>query len=133
MAFRRRAMGWFVAAALVALPSVGSAAVWVGRTKQFIMCPGLGHDHQYNDFTLQMEPGFGIGTLTIAGAPPREVNTNWTNDGRYAYFTVTGTELNGGPIFFYGWTRGSKMKGWFSIQSWGADGCMGWGVMKAWW
>lgn len=128
----RRAVRWALAAALLWFPTAGSAATWVGGTKEKFVCPGLGHTVEYFNFTLDMQPGFGLGTLTYAGAQPIDVVAEWTNDGRWAYFTATGTEPNGGPLVFYGYTRGARMRGWVVYQSFGTDGCMSMGSLRAW-
>ena len=133
MKSQRRVLGWIAgAAALLALPAASGASVFVGGAKQHFICPGLGHTDQRIAFTLTMEPGFTLGTLTYAGGPPIEMVTNWTADGAGGAFTASGIGPTGGPITLYGWTRGWKLKGWVVAQSYTEDECMTMGVIKAW-
>jgi hypothetical protein len=127
-----RAAGWILAAILLGMPAASGATVFVGGSKQTFVCPGLGHDHQYVPFTLDMAPGLTNGTLTYAGGAPIPVVTNWTADGQRAYFTASGNEPNGGPIVMYGFTRGARMRGWVIAQSYGTDACLGYGPLRAW-
>ena len=130
---RQRVLGWVAgAAALLALPAASGAAVYAGGAKQHVICPGLGHDDMRIAFTLAMDPGFGLGTLTYAGGAPIEVITNWTADGAGGAFTATGILPTGGAITLYGWTKGWKLKGWVVAQSYDVDECMTMGLVKAW-
>lgn len=133
MSKQRRALAWIAGAtALLALPAASSAAVFVGGAKQHVICPGLGHSDERVAFTLTMDPGFGLGTLTAAGGDPIQMTTNWTADGAGGAFTAMGIGPTGGPITVYGWTRGWKLKGWVMAQSYEADECMSFGVVRAW-
>jgi hypothetical protein len=132
MRWQRRVWSVFAAAALLWLPVASEAVLFVGGTKEHIICPGFGHSDDRFPFTLEIEPGFALGTLTYAGTPAIEVVAQWTADGQGAAFTATGIEPNGGPIVMYGWTRGAKMKGWIVAQSYGDDGCIYHGTLKAW-
>ena len=133
MSKQRRVSAWIAGVvALLALPAASEAAVFAGGSKQHFICPGLGHSDPRVVFTLTMEPGFGLGQLTWAGGTPIEMITNWTADGAGGAFTASGIGPTGGPITLYGWTRGWKLKGWVVAQSYEADECMSFGVVKAW-
>jgi hypothetical protein len=130
---RRRVLGWIAGAlAVLGVPAASGASVFVGGTKQHVICPGLGHTDERTPFTLTMDPGFTLGTLTYAGGAPIDMVTNWTADGRGGAFTASGILANGGQISLYGWTRGAKMKGWVMAQSYAEDECLTFGVLRAW-
>ena len=126
----RRAVCWILAAAAIGAPAASGAATWVGQTHERLVCTGLGHENAAYAFTLEMDPGTNLGTLTYAGETPIQVITQWTNDGKWAYFTAVGMNDAGDYISLYGYTRGARMKGWLVYPSWSSD-CLSFGALRA--
>jgi hypothetical protein len=123
---------WVMAAGLLWLPTAsGAATAWVGYAHARFICPGLGSTVEHEDFTLEMEPGSGLGTLTIAGIGSGQVVTDWTVDGRWGYFSASIADPANGPLVLYGWIRGNRMKGWITGHDY-LQGCMTMGKIRAW-
>ncbi len=120
-----RVIGWVLAAVLLGMSSASSAASWIGGAKMTGVCPGLGSDSAYEEFTLQMEPGSGIGTLTMVGlgGAPVNVVTDWIADGKWSYFSASIGDPAGGVVALTGWIRGSKLRGWIVMHDYQA-GCV---------
>ena len=128
----RRMVRGMLAAALLGVPAASGAATWVGWSKQEVTCPGQGTWMEYSDFTLVMEPGSGVGTLTIAGFPGQQVLTDWMIDGNWARFVASAlAPEDGAPLVIYGMTHGHKMKGLFVEHEY-STGCLVVGKLKAW-
>jgi hypothetical protein len=125
----KQVIRWVLVSALLWAPTASGAVTWVGMTKERSICPGMGSGITYHDFTLDMEPGSGFGTLTVVGGPPLPVATDWTVDGKYTYFAASIQDAEFGPVVFYGWTLGSKMRGWIVVHDY-STGCMVMGRLK---
>jgi len=120
-----RMFGWALAAALVCMPAASGAATWIGGAKMRAVCPGLGSEFGYEEFTLQMEPGTGLGTLTMVGVGgvPLDVATDWVADGNWSYFSASVADPAGGVVLLFGWIRGSRLRGWIAMHDY-AGGCV---------
>jgi hypothetical protein len=125
-----RTLPWVVASVMSWAPTASGATTWIGQTKETMVCPGAGAQKYYDNFTLDMEPGSGFGTLTIAGGGAIDVFTDWTVDGKWGYFAASFQEPNGGPFVFYGWIGGHRMKGWLTGHNYGT-GCVLMGRLRA--
>jgi hypothetical protein len=129
--YRLNVAGWALAAALLWAPAAGEATTWLGQTRVRDVCPGLGSSVSYDDFTLQMEPGSGQGTLTIVGWDPVPVVTDWVVEGRYGYFSASLADPAAGLMSFYGWIKGRRMRGYVLLHDY-ASGCMSMGRLRGW-
>jgi hypothetical protein len=119
-----------LAAALIWAPTASEAATFLGYFKGRVACPGLGSQFLNEDFSLTMDPGTGIGVLTIVGAPQREVITDWIVDGKWSYFSAS--FIGDGPVVFSGWIKSGKwMKGNVAIHDYVA-GCVVVARLKGW-
>jgi hypothetical protein len=128
---RVRRARWALAAALLLAPAASGATTWLGQTRVLAVCPGLGSETQYDDFTLQMEPGSGQGTLTIVGMDPVPVATDWAVEGKWGYFSASLADAAGGVVSFYGWIKGRRMRGWVLLHDY-TSGCMLMGRLRGW-
>jgi hypothetical protein len=126
-----RTLRWMLASALLFAPAASGAVTWVGAAKARDVCPGLGAQNEFVNFTLDMEPGSSLGVLTFAGSAPQQAVTDWTVNGRGAYFSAS-LQLpeDGGPLVLYGWTRGNKMRGYAVLHMY-TTGCLAFGKLKA--
>ena len=131
MRLQGRFLGWMAAAMVVALPAASQAALFVGGTKEHIICPTTGHEDGRYPFTLEMDPGLGWGLFTYAGGDPLDVIVQWTADGDGGAFTASGVLDDVSPITVYGFTKGRKLKGWIVAQEYSGDGCMYMGNVRA--
>jgi hypothetical protein len=120
-----------LASVLIWVPTASGATIWLGHTKESVICPGVGASVYHDDFTLAMEPGSGWGTLTFVGGDPIDVVTDWTVDGKWGYFSASFQEPNGGPFILYGWISGKKMKGYVGGHIYG-NGCVIMGKLRGW-
>lgn len=125
-----RAARWLLAAALTSAPVASGAETWIGFTKERGSCPGSSSNVYYDDFTLQMSPGSGTGSLTWAGNNAIPVVTDWNVDGRWAYFVASSADPNSGPVMLSGWIRGRRMRGYVTGHNY-ANGCIYIGKLKA--
>jgi hypothetical protein len=116
--------------ALLAAPTASYADVFTGGIKETQVCPGFGHEHMFQDFSIDIVPGANIGFVTILGGG-LEVVTDWMVDGSWGYFSASAQDADFGPVTLYGWIRGSKMKG-FIIQHDYSTSCILYGKLKAW-
>jgi hypothetical protein len=124
-------MRWLLAAALVWAPTASGATIWLGHMKETITCPGVGTTFSHDDFTLDMEPGSGFGTLTIVGGAPMQIATDWMVEGRWGYFSASYADGVEGLYAMYGWIRGRRMKGYFVSHSY-LSGCVIIGKLRGW-
>lgn len=132
MRWHRRFLGFAAAALIAALPAASHAALFVGKTKEHVICPTTGHEHGRYSITLEMYPGLGWGVLTYAGNAPLDVVVQWIADGRRGTaFTASGVFEDGSPIVMYGFTKGRRLKGWIAMQDYSGDGCMYMGNLRA--
>lgn len=129
--WQRRVARGLLAAALIWAPTLSSAATWLGRMKTSITCPGVGTTFTTDEFTLSMDPGSGFGTLTVVGGNPMGVATDWMIEGRWGYFSASYADQVEGLYTVYGWTRGRRMKGYFSSHSY-TTGCVMIGRVRGW-
>jgi hypothetical protein len=113
------------------MPTASSAAGWIGHVKMRVSCPGIGSTVGHEDITLEMEPGAGVGRLTFVGIGSTDVFTDWNVEGKWGYFSASFNEPDGGPIIFYGYIRGSRLKGYVGIHDYG-DGCVSIGKIWGW-
>ncbi len=127
----RRMIGWVVAAALVLMPAAGRAEGWVGQVKMRVSCPGTGSSFGVEDFTLEMPRGTGVGRLSFVGLGSVDVFTDWNVEGRWGYFSASVQDAAFGPILFYGYIRGSRMKGYIGIHDY-TNGCVTIGKLRGW-
>jgi hypothetical protein len=119
-----------LASVLLLAPAAGRADVFTGGIKETEICPGLGVDYLFEDFSLDIVTGSNVGLLTILGGGA-EVITDWHVDGRWGYFSASIADPVVGALTLYGWIRGAKMKGWL-IQHDYISGCILYGKLKAW-
>ena len=129
--FNERMVRWALASALLWAPVASSAETFVGGTKAREICPGFGSEVIYDDITLDMWQGAGLGQLTIAGIGTVEVVTDWMVDGKWGYFSASVQDAEFGPIVLYGWIVGRKLRGWVVSHDY-SNGCLIMGKLKAW-
>ena len=129
--YGRRMVRWVLASALLWAPVASGAETWVGGSKAQSICPGFGSEVIYDDITLDMSQGAGVGLLTIAGVGTVEVVTDWMVDGKWGYFSASVQDADFGPIVLYGWIRGGRMKGWIVSHDY-SNGCLIMGKLRAW-
>ena len=127
---KSRTIPWFLAAALLLAPAASRADTFSGGIKETVVCPGAGIDYLFDDFSLDIAQGPGVGWVTILGGG-FEVVTDWMVDGKWGYFAATAQDADFGPVTLYGWIRGGKMKGWV-IQHDYSTSCILYGKLKAW-
>ena len=115
--------------ALLLAPAASGAETFSGGIKETQVCPGLGVEYLWDDFSLDIEPGASVGWITLLGGG-FEVVTDWMVDGKWGYFSASVQDADFGPIVLYGWIRGRKMKGWV-IQHDYSTSCILYGKLKA--
>ena len=125
-----RVMRWMLAAALIWAPTASQAATFLGYFKGRAACPGAGSEFLNEQFTLTMEPGSGLGVLTVVGMPQLDVVTDWVVDGNWSYFAAS--FVQDGAVVFNGWIKsGSRMRGNVAIHDY-LTGCVVVARLKGW-
>src|SRR5262245_28423848 len=98
-----RVIHWVLSAVLFLAPTASQAATFIGSFKGRAACPGVGSEFLNEQFTLTMEPGTGIGVLTVVGMPQLDVATDWVVDGNWSYFAAS--FVQDGAVVFNGWIK----------------------------
>lgn len=116
--------------ALLLAPAASLADTFSGGIKEVRVCPGFGHEHLWDNFSIDIEQGSSLGWVTLLGGG-FEVVTDWMIDGSTGYFSATYQDFEFGPITLYGWIKGGKMKGWVISHDYQSS-CILYGKLKAW-